>query len=478
MKKLLLTVLVATSLTFAGCGGDKYQDGVRAYNDGDYAQAIAIWKDVAQNQQNDQAMYAIYSLYKEKQNFISYDEAISWLMQAAQAGRPDAQYEYAMFLVEHGKYREAYENLESAAKWKNEDAKAYLAKWASAKLPRIKAEAGSFKGYYEYAEWLYNQNDPTFLDEAKNYASKVALKGDAKAQVLYGRINSKLNDYLTAFTWFDKAADQGDADGMYEVANLYEKGLGVVSNSFKAYNYYYKAANKGNSDAQLKVSLAYFDDKLPSTMKFSEEEAFRWIHSAAESGKAQAQFAMGSIYENGFGAKVDLKEAMTFYKQASDQGHKKAKRKLARLYVKVGSLEQKKLGFDYLNQILDENPNDYEVMTIVGDAYLNGWGATQNDNLGIASYRTAAEGGYPYAQYAMATFLSKGEHVDKNMKRAVYWLTQSAANGYPNAMLALCIMYENGIEFKKNNQKATQWCKQAKEKNMTDKAFIRKELGI
>ena len=45
-------------------------------------------------------------------------------------------------------------------------------------------------------------------------------------------------------------------------------------------------------------------------------------------------------------------------------------------------------------------------------------------------------------------------------------------------MLALCIMYENGIEFKKDNQKATQWCKQAKEKNMTDKAFIRKELGI
>ena len=78
----------------------------------------------------------------------------------------------------------------------------------------------------------------------------------------------------------------------------------------------------------------------------------------------------------------------------------------------------------------------------------------------------------------MANFLSKGEHVDKNMKRAVYWLTQSAANGYPNAMLALCIMYENGIEFKKDNQKATKWCKQAKEKNMTDKAFIRKELGI
>jgi hypothetical protein len=41
-------------------------------------------------------------------------------------------------------------------------------------------------------------------------------------------------DYVQAMTWYRKAADAGDANAMYNIAILYESGLGVAKDAAQA----------------------------------------------------------------------------------------------------------------------------------------------------------------------------------------------------------------------------------------------------
>lgn len=48
-----------------------------------------------------------------------------------------------------------------------------------------------------------------------------------------------------AFSWWSKAAEQGHAASLNEIAYCYRNGRGVVANPVKAFEYYEKAAKHG-----------------------------------------------------------------------------------------------------------------------------------------------------------------------------------------------------------------------------------------
>ena len=56
-------------------------------------------------------------------------------------------------------------------------------------------------------------------------------------------------DYTKAFEWYQKAANQGDADAQYNVGYMYYQGQGVAKNFAKAIEWFKKAASQGNEDA-------------------------------------------------------------------------------------------------------------------------------------------------------------------------------------------------------------------------------------
>ena len=57
-------------------------------------------------------------------------------------------------------------------------------------------------------------------------------------------------NYEEAFRWFCMAADQGNAEAMYYLGNMFIHGLGVVQDVGKAAEWYGKSAEKGDMDAQ------------------------------------------------------------------------------------------------------------------------------------------------------------------------------------------------------------------------------------
>jgi len=79
-----------------------------------------------------------------------------------------------------------------------------------------------------------------------------AKEGDPQAQVYVGEIYEKglgtAPDYAQAAFWYQKAADQGFAIGLSDIAYLYEQGLGVPKDPVKALNLYRKSAGISGDD--------------------------------------------------------------------------------------------------------------------------------------------------------------------------------------------------------------------------------------
>ncbi|MGI1679495.1 MAG: caspase family protein [Cellvibrionaceae bacterium] len=83
-----------------------------------------------------------------------------------------------------------------------------------------------------------------------------AEAGDAEAQTYVGEIFERglgqVSDYVAAASWYTKAADQGFTRAQINLGYLYEKGLGVDKNVATALNWYRKAS--GLNDDQLVYS--------------------------------------------------------------------------------------------------------------------------------------------------------------------------------------------------------------------------------
>lgn len=112
------------------------------------------------------------------------------------------------------------------------------------------------------------------------------------------------NNPPLAFKEFLIAAKQGHSDSQYNVALMYEKGIGVVKD---------------------------------------EKEALVWYDKAASQGNSAAQYNLGVLYENGMGTKVDFTKANQWYRKASVQGDPLAIGNLGMLYIRGQGVAENKV---------------------------------------------------------------------------------------------------------------------------------------
>lgn len=140
---------------------------------------------------------------------------------------------------------------------------------------------------------------------------------------------------------FRYLAAKGDAWAMYNLGNVYAKGIGVPINDADALAWYQQAADKGYTPAYLALGQMYSDGAafLPDPVT-----SFEWYMKAADRGDATAQYIVAGMYRKGTGTKQDFKKAAEWYKKAADQKHEGAKAKLQEMYK---SGEAKKPGFSW-----------------------------------------------------------------------------------------------------------------------------------
>ena len=123
--------------------------------------------------------------------------------------------------------------------------------------------------------------------------------------------------------------------GLDEGVAAYQAGdLPLAVKEFSA------AAEAGNTDAQFNMALMY---ERGIGVSKDEQESVVWYRKAAQQGNSNAQFNLAVMYENGRGAAVDFRQAHHWYRKASAQGDGLAIGNLGMLYMRGQGVKQNKV---------------------------------------------------------------------------------------------------------------------------------------
>lgn len=135
------------------------------------------------------------------------------------------------------------------------------------------------------------------------FAVALLLSGPARAGLDEGVAAYVRGDYMTALREFLPLAEFGSPVAQYDVALLYQSGLGVPRD--------YALAAK-------------------------------WFGAAADRGFAEAQFSLGNLYAAGKGVTRNYGESAKWFRRAAEQGHSGAQHNLAIAYYKAQGAEYDK----------------------------------------------------------------------------------------------------------------------------------------
>jgi TPR repeat protein len=110
------------------------------------------------------------------------------------------------------------------------------------------------------------------------------------------------NNLPLAYQKFLAGAKEGHLNSQYNVALMYENGIGVKKNEKEALSWYTKAATAGNSAAQFNLGVLY-ENGRGTAVNFAN--ANKWYRKAAAQNDGLAIGNLGMLYIRGDGVKVN-----------------------------------------------------------------------------------------------------------------------------------------------------------------------------
>lgn len=122
-------------------------------------------------------------------------------------------------------------------------------------------------------------------------------------------------DSVTAFYWYQQAAEAGNSIAMNNLGYCYENAIGTAKDDEEAFDWYKKAAEAGDSIAMNNTGNCYY--KGIGTHK-NAERAFYWYQKAAEAGNMDGMMNLIRCYREGIGTQKSWKEVWRWSKKAAE----------------------------------------------------------------------------------------------------------------------------------------------------------------
>lgn len=157
---------------------------------------------------------------------------------------------------------------------------------------------------------------------------KAAMEGDAKAvyelaaRAADGPGTSR--DPKLALRLFERAAVAGLAPAQFRVGNIFEKGIGTNRDIALARVWYMRAAERGNAKAMHNLAVLHAEG---ISGKPDYEAAVEWFRKAADHGVRDSQYNLAVLLGRGLGAPVDLTQSYLWFAVAASQGDEDAAKK-------------------------------------------------------------------------------------------------------------------------------------------------------
>jgi uncharacterized protein len=163
-----------------------------------------------------------------------------------------------------------------------------------------------------------------------------------------------------------------------------------------------------------------FEDAQAAHSRRDYATALRLWRPLADQGNAEAQYALGFMYDGGQGVPKNYARAAKWWRLAADQGHTFAQYNL-------------------------------------GTLYDNGNGVPQNKAEALKWYHLAAERGNDGAQFNVGVLHFAGVAVSENRIEAAKWFRRAADQGHIGAQVYLGLCYATGLGVPQDNIQAYMW---------------------
>jgi len=281
----------------------------------------------------------------------------------------------------------------------------------SVRLSMVRPGRGPFRKY------IYNE----MTEGLKRYESTTH---DVWSQIMIGecyeRRDKHPDEIPECVVWFRKAAEQGNADAMYNVRECYRNGWGVEKDETLAQSWLCRAAEAGCARAQYEFGSWCAEHK-------SKQEALEWYRKSAEQGEMSAVYSIGYAYERGLGVERDAREAVKWFRKAANMEYLRAQ-------------------------------------SALGGCYYRGDGIERNFEEAVKWYRAAALRGSSIGLHQLGYCYYEGLGMEKDGREAIRWYLRATAQGNVSSMNNIGYMYKNGIGVEKNGPEAVKWLKLAIDK--------------
>jgi len=296
----------------------------------------------------------------------------------------------------------------------------------------------------------------------------LAQNGDGNGAFTLARIYDNgiitPKDQVKAVEWYRKGADLGNANAMVNLGVMYGDGTGVAKDQVKAVEWYLKGADLGNANAMFYLGLMYANG---TGVAKDEAKAVEWFRKAAELGNTNAMVNIGVMYEYGKGVAKDEAKAVEWYRKGADLGNANAMKNLGVMYENgTGVAKDQAKAVEWYRK--GAELGNAQAMNNLGVMYKYGTGVAKDEAKAVEWFRKAAELGNAQAMANLGIMYSNGKGVDKDQAKAVEWYRKGAELGNAHAMANLGVMYDNGTGVAKDEAKAVEWYRKGAELGNTD----------
>jgi len=203
-----------------------------------------------------------------------------------------------------------------------------------------------FAAIYGFLQAIVNKNKDE-KEIIKNANNGIAADQN-RLGVMYEDGKYVKKDLQQAVNWYEKAAEQNNAWGLYNLGEFYYSGKYFNQDYTMARELYEKAAKQNHSEAQNKLGIMYNNGY---GIDRDDVEALKWFKKAADNGFHWGISNLASMYYNGEGTEKNYQKAYELYKKASEQHNEVAIVKLAKMYL-LGEGVAK--NFEYAKELLSD----------------------------------------------------------------------------------------------------------------------------
>jgi TPR repeat protein len=166
-----------------------------------------------------------------------------------------------------------------------------------------------------------------------------------------------------AFYWMNEAAQQDDAEALYEVAKFYRDGFGTKEDFNESLQFMKKAADRGLTEAQSEYGFWMFRNE-------NYKEAIPYLQDAARKDNALATFYYGQALLVGLGIEQNVSKGVEYIQGLSDI-MPEATEFLANMYSSgIGVQKDFKKAIKLFDQAIAQKPDDLNFVEHKGLAYL------------------------------------------------------------------------------------------------------------